>query len=335
MVVLNLWMKVLLELNRAVAVCDGTLQDGVTAQRHFDWGVAYYTGSLEGVNGNGDGRLLHQLADDFCVEFGTCGSDSDANSGRAFANVKVLTNFRRAKSFLFNSDSCGSLKTLVQGIEVHMLIPLIQGTLKFAYERSVSPNDMNQGGASAFMTAILPNVHACNPQDASTIYRNMNEGSSSVAFHEVKQALQDNYACKGVTCRSIGGYFNSDLNTYNIGAEPCSDNRPLDSIGSSAVGETTPTTPPPVPVTAFTPVPTPGATYASVPVSRNSSGSSGSNNETAVIAGSVSAAVVVAIAILIVLFVMVRRNKESDPERQGNAPEFTPAEEKKESAEMT
>lgn len=322
-VALNVWLRVVVEMFRAVGTCKGTFQDDSTAGRHWDMAVALYTGSFEGTTGDGDGKLLHQLTDDMCLAFRTCGSGSDGNFGRAFANRQILKSFREGKTAIGN---CGRLEALAQNVEIFMKISLVQATLKFAYQRSNgATNEIDKGAGAAFASAILPHVYDCNPQDAAAIYRNMDVGSTSVDFAEVKQALERQYQCLGITCQSIGGLFANSLNTYYIGAEPCADNRSLDSIG----------------VASITPAPTPvlhdRATYgpAAAPGGASSSNSGGGGDDTAVIAGSVSAVVVVAIAAVALLCYMVKRNKESNPESKGNAPEFTPADTVKESAEMT
>lgn len=327
-VTLNVWLRVIVEMHRAVGTCRGTFQDGSTAQTHWDQAVAFYTGSLEGTNGLTNGKLLHQLADDMCADFRTCGSNSDGDFGRSFVNENVLANFQAGKPFLTNSNQndCNRLEELAQNIEIFMKIALVQGTLKFAFDRRLSStSELTTGVSTAFTTAILPQIYACSPLDAATIYRNMAVDSASVQFLEVKQALERNYECLGITCKSVGGFFIKAFNTYYVEADPCTDDRPLHSIG----------------VTSLAPAPTPvlhdrttlGPAATATQGASNPS-SNGGNDDTAIIAGSVSAVLVVAIAAVVLLFFMVKRNKEADPVRRGNAPELTPADSVKASAEL-
>mmetsp|Transcript_21764 Transcript_21764/g.37049 ORF Transcript_21764/g.37049 Transcript_21764/m.37049 type:complete len:586 (-) Transcript_21764:238-1995(-) len=324
MVLLNVWMEVRVQMRLATDMCKTV--GGETPEEHWDRAVAYYTGSLEGTLGDGTGRLLHQLADDMCVEFRTCGRNSDERGGRSYVNREILTRLRTTQDFIENQQ-CGSVELAEEEIEIFMIIPLVQGTLKYAYLRSVEDSEINESAGAIFAASILPLVHACDQNDAATISRNLGLGStSSTDFTAVKTALENNYECLRLTCKSVGGYFDSNINDYYASAFPCVDGKTL--IGGGSTGPA--------------PAPTPELhSRQPTETSRNTvspqAGEDGGDdsNKTAVIAGSVSAVLVVTIALLAFLFFQVRRNKESDPERQGNAPEFTPAGDTKESAEMT
>ena len=47
----------------------------------WDEGVAFYTGSLQGTDGAGSGKMVYALADKRCKNFKTCGAAGDATSG--------------------------------------------------------------------------------------------------------------------------------------------------------------------------------------------------------------------------------------------------------------
>merc|ERR1719387_748621 len=70
---MNVWMYVIREFEDAIDDCKSNCincnDDPVHA---WDEGVAFYTGSLEGVDGSGSGKMIHALADKRCKNFGTC-----------------------------------------------------------------------------------------------------------------------------------------------------------------------------------------------------------------------------------------------------------------------
>ncbi len=50
----------------------------------------------------------------------------------------------------------------------------------------------------------------------------MKTGQGNTAdFNAVKQAFQRNYDCLGITCKDVGGYWNSADEVYFEGAGPC------------------------------------------------------------------------------------------------------------------
>merc|ERR1719316_2235743 len=70
---MNVWMYVVREFEDAIADCKaGCINCNDDPVHAWDEGVAFYTGSLEGVDGSGSGKMLHALADKRCKNFGTC-----------------------------------------------------------------------------------------------------------------------------------------------------------------------------------------------------------------------------------------------------------------------
>ena len=104
-----------------------------------------------------------------------------------------------------------------------MAVPLVQGTLRYAYingpQQTRSPKSLGEG--AVFAASVLPIVHACSASDASTIYVNMKVGGSSTSFTAVKTAFENNYACMGITCSEVGGYYDTDNSRYFPDATPC------------------------------------------------------------------------------------------------------------------
>merc|ERR1739845_289032 len=195
----------------------------------WDEGVAFYTGSLQGSNaGPGDGNLFYALADKRCKNFQTCGSNSDSTSGGSYVNQKIFQEFVVGQYNLLNGQ-CEEARKNKKNIVNLMNIPLIQGTLRYAYKTGNPPTDpqksqdMSKEDAegAVFAASILPKIYRCNPNDAKIILNNMYLNSDMTDFLAVKVAFEDNYECLRVTCDTVGGLALGD--GYYPDAEPCSD----------------------------------------------------------------------------------------------------------------
>eukprot|EP00415_Alexandrium_ostenfeldii_P000023 UN0023 len=104
-----------------------------------------------------------------------------------------------------------------------MAVPLIQGTLRYAYKVGVeNAGDKAKGEGAVFAASIVPRVYTCSTADAQTIMDNMKVGASSTSFAAVKAAFENNYACMGITCEEVGGLWFGAESRYYSGAEPCS-----------------------------------------------------------------------------------------------------------------
>merc|ERR1712080_262632 len=207
------WMYVIREMEDAVQDCTSDCLDCNDAPVHaWDEAWAFYAGSLEGAKGDSNGRLLYRLAEKRCQNFGTC-----ADNG-ASVNKEILSLFNTGKAAL-SEGRCGDVRPLLMKIVNLMTVPLIQGTLRYAFK-----TDGGQGGPKeqaegvAFLGAFLPRLNNCSTEDADTVKSlmwidgTMNKGSFTV----VKDALERNYACLGVTCSQVGALTESN-------EEPCSE----------------------------------------------------------------------------------------------------------------
>ena len=225
---LNVWMAVIRKMNDAVVACETKSSKPKTLD--WDEAVAFYTGSTEGTDGSGEGHLLHQLADTRCANFRTCGADADKASGHSKVNHEIFQQFKLGQRNLL-AGNCAEVRANKELIESRMLIPMIQGTLRYAHIQS-NPDTATEKGAAegaAFAAAILPVVHSCNTKEAELIYENMKMGASSTTnFDHVKNAFQKTYPCMQVSCEDVGGYYDAANAEYFEGAAPCT------GTGSSA-----------------------------------------------------------------------------------------------------
>eukprot|EP00525_Craspedostauros_australis_P000793 CAMPEP_0198115118 /NCGR_PEP_ID=MMETSP1442-20131203/6302_1 /TAXON_ID= /ORGANISM="Craspedostauros australis, Strain CCMP3328" /LENGTH=498 /DNA_ID=CAMNT_0043772557 /DNA_START=37 /DNA_END=1533 /DNA_ORIENTATION=- len=236
---MHIWMYVIREMEDAVNDCndncatEGCNDDPVHA---WDEAVAFYTGSLEGTDGSGSGVMPYALADKRCQNFKTCGVDADQVTGTSNVNLEIFQEFRQGIDKLVDKQ-CADGRAHLEAIEKQMFIPLIQGTIRYAYKVGVDGDgEQSKSEGAAFAAAILPVVHACDEDDATTIYDNMRVGASSTDFEAVKKAFESQYKCMGVDGKKVGGLWNDDLQKYYDGAEPSSASMTTTILAFGAAG---------------------------------------------------------------------------------------------------
>lgn len=165
-VILNLWMRVIRQLEYALDVCvSGVIGRNDDAILAWDEAVAYYAGSTETgyvdstdddhVNNDKEGNLLYALANNNCNAFQTCGESGNMPHGTAFVNFKIMQAFQEWQ--------CVRLEQLVLAVTRNkartrsivnlMKVPLIQGTLRHAHLRS-------EGSVSYDLKREVSQVHA-------------------------------------------------------------------------------------------------------------------------------------------------------------------------------
>jgi hypothetical protein len=200
--------------------CNGL---SIASVHAWDEGVAFYTGSLEGANvgGNAAGKLSYRLAEKRCTDFKTCGAKGDSASGTSYVNIKMFQQLDIGKNSLL-SGKCEETRPVVRKVVALMAIPLIQGTLRYAYKLEFEKGaDKERGEGAVFAAAIVPRVAACSSADAATIMNNMKVGATSTKFSAVKAAFEKNYLCMEITCAEVGGLWFGASNKYYDGAAPC------------------------------------------------------------------------------------------------------------------
>ena len=190
------------------------------ALKDLDGAVAFYAGSSE--DGSGSGVFLYALADAECKEFKTCGPGSDATRGTAKVNIEVMQMMDVMKA---NTTTlhCSEARKQKETILRKMRIPLIQGTLRYAYMRKHNQvTGTEKAVGAAYAASVVPLVASCNFHDAEIIGEAMDTMTKQTDFAMVKRAFENNYACLAITCADVGGYWSVDKNQYHEGASPCS-----------------------------------------------------------------------------------------------------------------
>ena len=169
------WLYSLHELYSAVGKCDESasgdddsyLSSG--APHAWDEGWAFWAGS-EQTEGATDGSLSYTLAEKRCGDFTTCGSAGDESSGTALVNSNLLALYNTGLDELMSGD-CDGANATKSVITSQMTIPLVQGTLKYLWNKDIKGG--NSSGATsgrgkaaseayAFAWSLFPMVYKCD-----------------------------------------------------------------------------------------------------------------------------------------------------------------------------
>jgi hypothetical protein len=214
-------MYVLRQLEYAIDNCAASRADD--SLRALDEAVAFYTGSVGSVNASGS--FVFNLAAVGCVNFKTCGTTGDQIQGDAKINVDITAQFSLMKESLANSKNCTAARLVKEKIAKKIVVPLIQGALRYGYMQTLSASAKAEAAGAIFAAAVLPVVAKCNATSAATIYEELKTNSgNTVDFVAVKLAFESNYQCIGITCLDVGGLYDRGNLKFFANAEPCGGN---------------------------------------------------------------------------------------------------------------
>ncbi|CAB9501129.1 expressed unknown protein [Seminavis robusta] len=224
---MNVWMYVIREFEDALDDCNkGCASDQCNADKVNAWdeGIAFYTGSLEGDDGLGDGVLAYALADDLCKDFKTCGASGDVTTGLSYVNQEVFSLSDSAVELLM-AEKCAETRFYVQEIVGLITVPLVQGLLRATYQSMYAEDeesrDMAKGEAAAFAASVVPILHNCSESDAAMVQEQLAYTSDQRDYVAIKQALERHYECMGITCTQVGGLWDPNINEYRKDAAAC------------------------------------------------------------------------------------------------------------------
>lgn len=244
---MNLWMMVIREMEHSIEICEYTKDDD-DHLRSWDKAVAYYMGSIakDSEGNNYNGHSLYTLAEQRCYFANTCQEKNALGETMSISRVNddIFQNFKLGQSVLLERE-CNAARTMSRRIMSDMIIPLIQGTLRYAYQMDASQShagqtqellghDLEAQGA-VFAASFLPLLHSCDIDDADLLHSYMGAGSAKdVDFDAVKSLLERNYECLGVTCEDVGGIADvTGKQDYLAGGEPCRSAQSPSSQASS------------------------------------------------------------------------------------------------------
>jgi len=166
--------------------------------------------------------MLHALADKRCANFKTCGDLANEATGTSHVNIQILAELVDGKRKL-RQGQCEAVRSNKERIEQLMAVPLIQGTLRYAYINDFEDGDEKaQAEGATFAASVLPLVYACDEDAADIIYENMGVAQAGNSdFLAVKAAFQSVYPCMKIRCEDVGGYYDTTTNDYLPHASPC------------------------------------------------------------------------------------------------------------------
>jgi hypothetical protein len=261
----TVWMYVLHELEDAIGDCyagdiskndcgpGGTAGACGNAPHAWDEGWAFYAGSQVAATAadsvTSDGTLIWELAEKRGSDFGTADS-----TGPSSVNVALLAEFIKGRDLIIAAD-CAGAEPVVQKIIQLMTVPLVQGTLKYAFK--ADPANANGDCAAdagknamtasdgcvkswaegwAFAAAVLPQIDQCDPAAAKTVEDALDiaaTGPVAGGFAAVKTAIESTYPCLGITCEHVGKYSTTTQCTNPV-ASSDSATAPALALGAAA-----------------------------------------------------------------------------------------------------
>ena len=125
---------------------------------------------------------------------------------------------------LLHEGRCSEVRAVVDQIVSLMTVPLVQGTLRYAWKvgqmngvanKASDQTAKNHAEGATFAQALLPLVHHCDAAAAKVVSDNMKfdgqtfpTGGGIIGTRPdtlaVKAALESTYSCLGITCDQVG-----------------------------------------------------------------------------------------------------------------------------------
>jgi len=209
-----LYMGALQQMYEAVSNC-GTEDPtkSFDAPSAWDRGAALIIGSLEGTEAGGtiDGQSFFALARKRCEQFGTCDP-----SGNAIVNDIMVTLLYTGRGEV-QAGSCKALRRTVVEVEELMLVPLIQGSLRYALLNEKLPVGSTDGDLAEgyiFSRSVLPLIEDEDREAGATIGTNLdfqlNEKPVKDGARAVFSAFASVYDDLNVDCQLVGAAGNID-----------------------------------------------------------------------------------------------------------------------------
>lgn len=202
--VLIMYFGALINAYEAVSDCTTTQEVRSESPNSATWDrtAATLIGHLEGTKGNGtvEGYMFYDLAQEHCVEFGTCSSDVTMVEG----NDELVTLLYTGRGAAV-SNSCRAQRKAADEIAALLLVPVIQGALSTSAALSKGDDAQLRAEAYVYSRALLPLMQ--NRGAAEKLDEYLGTPGPSNTKHtaaEVYSALATAYPDMGVDCEDIG-----------------------------------------------------------------------------------------------------------------------------------
>ena len=214
LIYLNVYPYAIWEIRDMINDCrQGTSNDD-SSVKAWDEAVAFWAGSQtrDYAYGaaNDDDNFLYALGDKRCANFGTCATGF---TGTAQVNQELLALFNHGKEQA-RSGNCDPIDNIHEKIGTMMMLPFIQGTIRYLYYTKDTQDAKSAGELWAFATAILPFLNEVNPAAAEALYKRAWLLDFSGSFEADKKLLESTYSQFGVgagkgmiTCSKIGDLY--------------------------------------------------------------------------------------------------------------------------------
>ena len=111
--------------------CPAELDANDGGPHAWDEAWAFWSGSLEGEDGTGDGVMGYALAENRCEQFATCTGDDDGDdaAGTSAVNHDLLELYNEGQDNLV-AGNCDDVEGIKENIVNLMTVPLVQGLLR-------------------------------------------------------------------------------------------------------------------------------------------------------------------------------------------------------------
>lgn len=175
-----------------------------SAAEHWDEAWAFYAGSLE--NGSGNGYSAYILAEKRSANFGT------KAGGRSRVNQRFLAAMKKGQGQVSKPGQVGALLQTVKCIRGLMVVPAIQGCLRYSYKvsdpavSSAANLAKESAEAWAFCAAALPGLASVDRAAAGRVrFQTFLGGNKRVNWPIVRAAFgAKNLNKMGVRCSDVG-----------------------------------------------------------------------------------------------------------------------------------
>lgn len=161
------FMYTMYELYSALKVCNA----GEVKAKAWDEGAAFYAGSIvQGFETVFDGALHLTLAEKRASDFST----SEETTKFAQANYEAFNAFNAGLEFV-EEKQCAKIQTAINTIRKQMIIPLLQGVLKYSDLASKDgTSEKNKAEVWAFAAAVLPFIDDANTTQGDIVKTALN-----------------------------------------------------------------------------------------------------------------------------------------------------------------
>lgn len=130
------------------------------------------------------------------------------------------------------------MRAITDRIIAQGFVPIIQGTLKYAYSVSLGgASEAAIAEAAVFAAGVIGRVHACDAEAATTIWDNTKFGpdrstAGATDFTAVHAAFESVYECMGIDSMDVGCYVDDDMNCKEGFPDP---SNPAGGLGAGAL----------------------------------------------------------------------------------------------------